>query len=64
MSRSHQHIISDGFYGSVTHARRTAHALKIKKWKVRRCMLNFCQDLGEASELAMIAQRVASALRV
>ena len=31
---------------------------------MRRCAPNFCQDLGEASELITNAQRVASALRV
>ena len=31
---------------------------------MRRCAPNFCQDLGEASELATNAQRVASALHV
>ena len=44
---------------------RPAHWKFIKKWKlrsVRRCAPNFCQDLGEASELTTNAQRVASAL--
>ena len=31
---------------------------------VRRCASNFCQNLGEASELIMNAQRVASALDI
>ena len=31
---------------------------------MRRCAPNFCQDLGEASELTTNAQRVASALHV
>ena len=31
---------------------------------MRRCAPNFCQDLGEASELTTNAHRVASALRV
>ena len=46
---------------------RPAHWKSIKKWKirsVRRCAPNFCQDLGEASELTTNAQRAASALRV
>ena len=46
---------------------RPAHWKSIKKWKirsVRRCAPNFCQDLGEASELTTNAQRAATALRV
>ena len=38
-----------------------------KTWKirsVRRCVSNFCQDLGEASDLIMNEHRVASALDI
>ena len=39
--------------------------IEIRKIRpVRRCASNFCQNLGEASELTTHAQRVASAVRI
>ena len=37
---------------------------KWKIWSVHRCASNFCQDLGESSELTTHTQRVARALGV
>ena len=49
---------------SHTYATHGPRIEKLKIRPVRRCASNFCQNLGEASELTTHAQRVASALGV